>query len=170
MTVTIIILALVLVLVIMYFSYNNKELALRKEAEAQEKNIGTVHDTMWKILKDKANVSEEYRKEFDKVYPEIIRGRYSDGSTGMKWIQESNPEFDTSLYADLMQAIEVQRSAFQNAQKRMLDILRQRETLIGSMPACWFIRNKEKIEYEPILSDRTNEVLRTRIDNETLHF
>ena len=113
-------------------------------------------------------MAEKYRKTFEKIYPEIISGRYRDSSNVMKWIQESNPDFDTSLYRDLMQAIEVQRSYFNNAQQRMLDIIRERETLIESMPQGWFIRNKSVIEYEVISSDTTNEVLRTRTDNETL--
>ena len=39
---------ILLLLIIMYFSYNNREIALRKEAEAQKGKIETVHDTMWK--------------------------------------------------------------------------------------------------------------------------
>ena len=163
--------AIVLIGVFMYFSYNNREVALRKEAEAQNKKIASVHDTMWKILKEKAGVSEQYRETFEKIYPEIISGRYAnDGGSAMKWIQESNPDFDTSLYKDLMQAIEVQRTYFSNAQQRMLDIIRERETLIESMPAKWFVKNKSVIEYTVIASDKTNDVMTSRVDNETLNF
>ena len=157
------------VLVIMYFIFNNREVALRKEAEAQNGKIASVHDTMWKIIKEKAGVAEKYRKTFEKVYPELISGRYREsGSNAMKWIQESNPDFDTSLYGSLMQSIEVQRVAFSHAQQRMLDIIRERETLINSMPQGWFIRNKQKIDYVVIASETTNDVMHTRIDNETL--
>ncbi len=167
----IVVIAIVLIGVYMYFSYNNREVALRKEAEAQNKKIASVHDTMWKILKEKAGVSEQYRETFEKIYPEIISGRYAnDGGSTMKWIQESNPDFDTSLYKDLMQAIEVQRTYFSNAQQRMLDIIRERETLIESMPAKWFVKNKSVIEYTVIASDKTNDVMTSRVDNETLNF
>lgn len=168
-TIVIILAAVVaILLLVMYFAFNNREVALRKEAEAQEKSITAVHDTMWKIIKEKAGVAEKYRKTFEEIYPEIISGRYRDSGNVMKWIQEANPDFDTSLYRDLMQAIEVQRASFKHAQVRMLDIIRERETLINSMPQGWFIRNKSVIEYEVISSDTTNEVLRTRTDNETL--
>lgn len=40
-----------------FFSYNNKEIALRKEAEAQRGNIEAVHDKMFKIIREKANVA-----------------------------------------------------------------------------------------------------------------
>lgn len=162
--------ALVLVALIvigMYIKYNNEEVSLRKEAEAQKGKVETVHDTMWKVIKQKAGVTEEYRDTFEKVFPEIISGRYSqgDGST-MKWIQESNPEFDTSLYKDLMQAIEVQRMYFNQAQTRMLDIIRQRETLIELIPAKFFISNKTKIDYTIISSTSTKTVVQTGIDDD----
>ena len=158
-----------IVLIAMYFTFNNREVALRKEAEAQEGKITSVHDTMWKIIKEKAGVAEKYRETFEKIYPELISGRYRDaGSATMKWIQESNPDFDTSLYNNLMQSIEIQRVSFSNAQQRMLDIIRERETLVNSMPQCWFIRNKKPIDYVVIASDATNEVMRTHVDNETL--
>lgn len=159
-----------IILLAMYFSYNNREVALRKEAEAQNKNIAGVHDAMWKIIKEKAGVAENYRTAFEKVYPELISGRYASDSSNMKWIQESNPDFDTALYKDLAQAIEAQRIYFQKAQQRMLDIIRERETLINAMPAKFFITNKNTIEYVVIASDKTNEVMQSRIDNETLTF
>ena len=157
----------VVLLIGMYFSYNNKEIALRKESEAQKGKIESVHDTMWKIIKQKAQVSEKYKDAFEKIYPDLIRGRYAnDQGSMMKWIQEQNPNFDTSLYRDLSQAIEIQRTIFSNAQQRMLDILRERETLIESMPAKFFISNKTKIDYEVISSTNTKTIMETRIDDD----
>ena len=150
---------ILLIVIIYYFSVNNRETALRKEAEAQEQNITSVHDTMWKVIKEKASVSEKYRETFEKIYPELINGRYKDNDATMKWIQEANPDFDTSLYKDLMQAIEAQRMYFQTAQKRMLDIIRERETLINSMPQKWFISNRQPIHYTVIASDHSNNVI-----------
>lgn len=156
-----------LILIGMYISYNNQEIRLRKEAEAQKGKVETVHDTMWKVIKQKAGVTEEYRDTFEKVFPEIIAGRYSQGDgSAMKWIQESNPEFDTSLYKDLMQAIEVQRMYFNQAQTRMLDIIRQRETLLETIPACFFISNKSKIDYTIVSSTSTKATMQTGIDDD----
>ena len=111
-----------LLLIIMYFSYNNREIALRKEAEAQKGKIETVHDTMWKTLKQEAGVTEKYRETFEKIYPELIAGRYN-GESGslMKMIQESNPQFDTKLYDKLMQSIESQRAYFATSHPRKGD-------------------------------------------------
>ena len=158
--------AILLVLLIMFFTYNNKEIYLRKEADAQRKKIESTHDKMWKVIKQKAEVSDKYRETFERVYPEIIAGRYSDGSSAMKWIQEANPNFDTSLYNDLMQAIEIQRTHLHNAQTRMLDVIRERASLIESYPSPWFITNKSEIEYEVISSTKTHNVVETRVDDD----
>ena len=158
--------AILLILLIMFFTYNNKEIYLRKEADAQRKKIESTHDKMWKVIKQKAEVSDKYRETFERVYPEIIAGRYSDGSSAMKWIQEANPNFDTSLYNDLMQAIEIQRTHLHNAQTRMLDLIRERASLIESYPSRWFITNKSEIEYEVISSTKTHNVVETRVDDD----
>lgn len=164
----VVVLSLAVILLIMYFAYNNQEIALRKEAEAQEKAITSVHDTMWKVIKEKASVSEKYRETFEKIYPELINGRYKDNDVAMKWIQEANPDFDTSLYTELMQTIEAQRMYFQTAQERMLDIIREREILIDSFPQKWFISNRQPIHYTVIASDQSNHVIKSRVDNDTL--
>ncbi|MDD6472716.1 MAG: hypothetical protein PUF62_06755 [Bacteroidales bacterium] len=162
----IVIAVVVITLVGMYISYNNKEIALRKEAEAQRGKIESVHDKMWKTIQQKAGVTDQYRETFEKIYPDLISGRYANDESAMKWVQESNPDFDTSLYRDLMQAIEVQRSHFNTAQERMLDVIRERETLIESIPAKFFISNKSTIDYTIISSTRTKTIIETGLDDD----
>ena len=162
---------LLIVLFVLYFVYNNKEIALRKESDAQRGTIQAVRDQMFKVLQEKANVSKDYRDAFEEVFPKIIAGRYSnDGNDVMKWIVEANPTFDTSLYQQVMTAIEVQRSLFTTSQKRMLDIINQRAILIESYPSRWFVKNKEKIDYEVISSTDTKGVVSSGVDDFTLTF
>lgn len=156
----------------MYFSYNNKEIALRAKAEAQVGKIEGVHDKMWKVIQQKAQVTTEYKDAFAEIYPEIISGRYSgegDGSL-MKWVTESNPNFDTSLYADLMQSIEILRSEFQRNQETMLDIVREHKVLIYTFPSKWFISNTMEIEYTVISSTKSKVVMETGIDDDVKLF
>ena len=165
-----IIMSVMVILTAMYFYYNNKEIALRKESEAQRGKIETVRDRMFQILREQANVSTEYREAFDEIYPKIIEGRYKAGGEFMKWIQEANPTFDSSLYRTLSNSIEVQRAAFTSTQNRMIDIINQRATLLEQMPSCWFIRNKNIIEYTPITTSATKDVITSGIDNYTFSF
>ena len=150
-------------------SYNNKEVSLRKLSDAQRGKIEVVHDQMWKILKDQANVTEDYRDSFDKIYKGIIEGRYSKGDGSlMKLITESNPNFDTRLYDKLMNSIEIQRTSFSTEQEKMLDIINEHETLINTLPYKWFISNTKPIEYTIVSSTKTKEVMTSGTDDETL--
>lgn len=153
---------------IMYFSYNNKEISLRTQAEAQRGKIEGVHDKMWKVLQQKAQVSNEYKNAFSEVYPAIMEGRYSgegDGSL-MKWVTEQNPNFDTSLYKDLSQSIEILRTEFQKNQERMLDIIREHSTLCTTYPGLWFIKNTSTIEYTIVSSTKSKVVMDTGLDDD----
>ncbi len=155
----------------MYFSYNNTDAKLRAQAEAQRGKIEGVHDKMWKVLQQKAQVSNEYKNAFSEIYPALIEGRYSQGDGSlMKWIQEANPNFDTSLYKDLMQSIEIQRTEFAKTQERMLDIIREHEVLQTTVPSKWFLKNTEPIEYVVISSTRSKIVMETGLDDDVSLF
>ena len=152
-----------------YVSYNNKEIELRAQSDAQIKVIEGYHDTMWKIISQKAGVTQEYATSFDSIYTHIMEGRYSAGSNDgslMKWIQESNPSFDASLYKDLMNTIEVQRLAFKNAQEKEFDIIREHETLLKTMPSSWFISDKRPIEYTVVSSTKSKMTMESGIDDD----
>ena len=152
-----------------YFRYDSRELSLKAEASKQLGVIELTHDKMFKILQQKAGVTKEYRAGFDSIYTHIIAGRYrvngqGDGSL-MKWIKESNPKFDSSLYRDLMVSIESERTEFLKAQTRILDISREHEVLIKTIPGRWFLGGREPIEYEPISSTYSKEVMQTKTDD-----
>lgn len=150
-----------------YFSYNNQEVSLREQAEAQRGKVEGVHDAMWKIISQKAQVSNEYRQGFDSIYTHIISGRYDKGDgTLMKWIKESNPNFDTSLYKDLMDAIEIQRTQFMHAQERMIDIKRQHDVLCKTYPSKWFITDTRDIEYTIVSSTKSKMTMETGVDDD----
>ena len=150
----------------MYFSYNNQEVALRKQAEAQRGKVEGTFDAMWKIISQQAQVSDQYKEAFKEIYPDLISGRYKDNNTLMKWVQESNPNFDTRLYNTLMQTIEVQREQFKKSQERMLDLIREHETLCETYPSKWFITNTTPIEYTIISSTKTKYTMETSVDDD----
>ena len=168
LSITIIVVLFLAVISICYFSYNNKEISLRKQALAQEEKIEVVYDKVWKVIQQKVQVSNEYKNAFTEIYPQLMEGRYGGEGDGtlMKWITESNPNFDTSLYKDLSQSIEVLRTEFQKNQERMLDIIREHSTLCERYPSRWFISNKEPIEYEVISSTKSKMVMETRMEDD----
>lgn len=150
-----------------YFSYNNTEVALRQEADAQVKKIETTHDAMWKILSEQAGVTEQYKESFNEIYKNIMDARYSKGDGSlMKWVTESNPNFDVKLYDKLMNSIEIQRTTFKTSQDRLSDIIREHNTLLNSYPSKWFISNNKPIEQMVISSSKTKKVMETGVDDD----
>ncbi|NPV13152.1 MAG: hypothetical protein HPY57_15400 [Ignavibacteria bacterium] len=63
--------AVILVVGLSLFFYNmsidNKEISLREKFKAQQKVCMTAHDEMWKIITQKAEVSNEYKKAFEEI-------------------------------------------------------------------------------------------------------
>lgn len=168
---TIIVLGILVVCALIVFGmnvhYNNKEIELRELAETQKKNIENIFDNMWKILSQKAQVSDQYKEAFKEIYPKLIEGRYSSGDGSlMKWIQESNPNFDVSLYKDLMKSIEVERTHFTKEQTKVLDIIREHKVLCRKIPGSWFISDQSDIEYTVISSTRSKQVMESGVDDE----
>ena len=157
--------SLIIVIGCMFGFYNNKEVSLRNQSTAQIGKIEGVYDKMWKVIQQKAQVTSEYKDAFKEIYPELISGRYS-GESMMKWIQESNPEFDASLYKDLMQSIEILRTEFQHAQENQLDIIREHTNLCTTYPSKWFVSNKEPIEYTIISSTKSKATMKTGLDDD----
>ncbi len=152
-----------------YVNYNNREVALRAEADAQRSKIEGVHDKMWKTLQQKAKVSSKYSQSFDSIYSHIMEGRYSNTEDGtlMKWIMESNPEFDASLYKNLMMSIETLRTEFQLSQERMLDIIREHNTLCNTIPGAWLISNKTPIDYTVVSSSSSKATMHDGVNDDT---
>lgn len=151
--------AIVLVAIItvsMWASYQNQEISLREEFNAKNKANEAFFDAMFKILQQKANVSSEYKESFKEIYQPLIEGRYAeDSGLLMKWIQESNPTFDASLYKDLMQSIEAERKGFFRHQAKLIDIKREHDILIKKIPSRWFLSDAEELGLKIITSSHT---------------
>lgn len=155
-----------MMLIIVFFmniSVENTEIDLRARTEAQNKKCEAYFDKMWKILKQKAGVTDQYKEAFKEIYPKLIEGRYAKGDGSlMKWIQESNPTFDVSLYSSLMRSIEVERTGFFNEQSSLIDMQREHKVYIQKAPNRWFLDdNLKPVEIKVITSSKTDEVYRT---------
>jgi len=156
-----------LIIFVMNISIGNKEIDLRQQTIAQNKKCEAYFDKMWKILKQKAGVNDQYKEAFKEIYPKLVEGRYSnDSGTLMKWIQESNPDFDASLYKDLMKSIEIERTGFFNEQASLIDMQREHKTYLYKAPARWFLDdNLKPVEIKVITSAETDRVYSTGQEN-----
>lgn len=156
-----------------WYSYNQDEIRLRNLAKAEIEKVEIIHDQVWKTISQQAQVTVEYKDGFNEIYKNIMAGRYSGGSKDgslMKWIHESNPEFTPELYKKLMIDIEVLREKFSQQQIRVTDIIREHNNLIQDPIKSMFLKNLTAIEYEPISSAKTKNVIVTREDNDVKLF
>lgn len=150
----------------LYFTYNRQEVALRLQAEAQRGRVEVVYDNMFKIIHQTNDVKNSYSNDFKEVVKSMMEGRYSSGDGSlMKLVVEQNPNLSPAMYSRVMDAIQIERTAFTKQQERMLDIIREHSTLCSVIPSKWFISNKSAIEYTPISSTRAKEVMSHGIDD-----
>lgn len=166
---TVLILFVILIIgVPMYFSTQNTEIDLRTQTIAQNKKCEAYFDKMWKIIQQKAQITDQYKNAFKEIYPKLIEGRYSKGDGSlMKWITESNPEFKTSMYEDLMKSIEIERTGFFNEQTMLIDLQREHEAFLQKAPNRWFLNDTLKpVEIKIVTSASTKDAYQTGEEND----
>jgi hypothetical protein len=151
-------------LVIWGVGVSNSERTLRNKIEAQQEATEIFYTKLWGILKSKAGVTEEYAEQFKEIQFGIMEGRYSTGGEMMKWIQEANPEFDASLYKDLMNSIEGERNGFFIEQKKLIDMQKQHRDMLVVFPKKVILKNREAIEIVVLKNAVTKEAFTTGND------
>lgn len=156
-----------ILLAVAFVSLNNKDRTLRNAIKAKESSREAVFDETWKTIQQVAQVSDKYSKDFKEIYPKLMEGRYGkeNGNLLLKFVTESNPNFDTSLYSKLINVIEVQRAQFTTSQKQIIDLKREHDNLLDTFPGSLLITNREKVEIKIITSTRTKEVMETGKDD-----
>ncbi len=160
--------ALILIVAIIGITYGNKEVRVRNKITAQQEVIEGSFDKMWKIINQKAQVSSEYKDAFREIYKDLIEGRYGNekGGSLMKLIVESNPNFDVSLYKDLMNSIEAERTSFFIEQKKLIDLGREHMDLLKTAPSSWFVGNRPEIKITIVSSEKTKQIIESGEEND----
>jgi hypothetical protein len=83
----------------------------------------------------------------------------------MKWIQEANPEFDASLYKDVMNSIEGQREGFFVEQKKLRDMSVLHEVMLKTFPKKLVIGKREPINVIILKNVATKAAYETGTDS-----
>ena len=156
---------LALIAVIMNFSYKNSEIRLREQITSKIEVNKSSYTKMWEIITTQANVADKYSKDFKEIYPQLISGRYSNGGGQlMQWIQEHNPNFDTSLYKKLMRSVEAQRESFHTNQVQLQDLSREHNTLLKVFPSSLFLSDIKPIDVPNVINVETQKAFETGIE------
>ena len=168
-------LVIVAVLAIIYFSVKiniqNNGVELKNLVVAQQKVCKANFDNMFKVISQVAEVSEQNmnksKEAFKEIYPELIKGRYDGekGSSLMKWVTESNPQFDlketSKLYSKLAEVIEEKRNEFFVEQEKLIDYQNNHKNLIMKFPGKLFLDLKDTVGITIITSAKTDAVYKS---------
>lgn len=100
------------------------------------------------------------------MYVPLMEGRYATGGSFMKWIKEHNPQFDFSLYKDIMNSIEGLRAEFANVQIKLRDLKREHDNLLDTFPGSWFLSGRDHIKVQLVTSGKTKQVFEAGEEND----
>ena len=148
---------------------NNTCVQMEAGIKAQYDQNRNNYDNMWKKFKEASQITSMYTDDLKKVYDSAIQGRYGkDGSKAVfQWLQEHNPNFDSSIYKNLQVMIEGGRNAFEGNQKMLVDKKRQYEVEVQSFPTIVVARTLgfPKIDlnkFDIVTSEATEDTFKTK--------
>ena len=154
-------------------SWYTKENTLRVSINSKTLENEVVFDNVWKTISQKVQVSDDYRKSFQEIYVGMAEGRYPKGDgTMMKWVQESNPNFDITLFKSVMNSIEGLNATFTENQRQLIDLGKQHDIILTTPPASFFygLIGKTHIDLKLVTSTRTQNAFATgKNDNIDIH-
>lgn len=150
-------------------SYRNSCAAAEAGIKAQQKQVENNYDSMWKRIQESAQVPDMYIGGLQKVFNTALSGRYgADGSKAVfAWIQEQNPQVDSSVYTKLQNTIEAGRVSFMAEQTQLLDMKRQYETLLTGSFSSWLVGGRFRFptinldDIKILTSEQTQEAFTT---------
>lgn len=150
---------------------SNKEKKLFLTGKAAQQNSEVIFDNTWKTIQSEANVTDKYKDGFKEIYIGIAEGRYDNDKEGgkqtlMKWVQESNPTFDSGIYEKLMNTIEGSRQSFTIEQKKLIDIDREHKALRATFPNSIIIGGRPDLDIRLVTSGKTKEAFQTGEEND----
>lgn len=148
-----------------WVSTSNSEITLRAKVEGQQEMTEAFYTKLWEIIKTQAKVANEYAEQFKEIQVGIMEGRYSTGGEMMKWIQESNPEFDASMYKKLMNSIEGERNGFFIEQKKLRDMKVTHDIMLKTFPSKMVVGDREPVEVVILKNLATKKAYETGTDS-----
>jgi hypothetical protein len=117
-----------------YISAYNLGNRLEQNIVATYENNRNVLAQYGNRVSEAAQIPAMQRDDLTQVVTAALEGRYGeDGSQAVfQWIQEQNPQIDSTVYVQLQRIIEAGRIEFANEQTKLVDQKRVYETALGS--------------------------------------
>jgi hypothetical protein len=163
--------ALVGIGAVSYISAYNTGNRLEQTIKATYDNNRNILAQYGNKIAEAAQVPAMQRDDLSAVVTAALEGRYGeDGSRAVfQWIQEQNPQIDSTVYIQLQRMIEAGRNEFTTAQTKFTDQKRVYETALGSFwQGTWLsVAGYPKInleEYKIVSTARADEAFETGVE------
>ena len=146
----------------MSISYNNHANQLEVQVDKKIKSNKADFDAVWKIISQQAGVVDKYQESFKEIYTGLMDNRYSDGQGQMmSWVQEHSPNFDATMFNNLMNTIEAQRTDFATRQKEMVAVEEEYNKMLVTFPGSFFVGDREPMDNVIVTSTKTEETFKS---------
>lgn len=154
-----------------YISAYNIGNRLERAIVATHENNRNILAQYGNRVAEAAQVPGMQRDDLSAVVTAALEGRYGDdGSQAVfQFIQEQNPQIDSTVYVQLQRIIEAGRTEFASAQTKLVDQKRVYETALGSFwQGTWMsVAGYPRIdlsEYTIVSTARADEAFRTGVE------
>jgi hypothetical protein len=160
------------ILLVMGVSFHNKDAVQRNLVTTKQTDNTSEMDAMWKIIEQNAQVTTAQKDALMEIFNGYASARTGDDGSAslMKWVTESVPNVDQSTFKQLMNTITAQREGFKFRQKELLDLNRERNTVLdqfpGSLLAMVCPGDHKKVTVVIVTSTRTQEAFKIGKDDD----
>jgi hypothetical protein len=165
------IVGIVIIVIASYVSAYNTGNRLEQSIKATYENNQNILAQYGNKIAEASQVPEMQRDDVKDVITAALDSRYGEeGSQAMfQFIQEQNPQIDSSVYTQIQQIIESGRKDFEVAQSKLIDQKRVYETQLGSLwTGMWMgIAGYPKIdldEYSIVVNQRTLDAFESGVE------
>lgn len=159
-----VILMVIIPIIVWVIGVSNTEIGLRNQFDAAEKVIVLTHDTMWKTISQKYQISDAYKKAFIEAITEVVEGR--KGGSLLKFTTEANPAVSENLYKEIMATVEGKRDLLQSKQQIVLDISVVHKNLCQKFPTSLIVGGRPALDVKLITSSRSENAIETGRDDD----
>lgn len=147
-------------------SYSNTEIILRNAIAAEQKNLKSRFDEMWKTIVQQHEVAVEERTTFNQVMIEISKSQSGGEGKLVSFLKQAKIDVDSSLHKTVMTSISAQRAEFHRSQQKILQLKMQHDNIISGTISRYILAGRLPIDVQIVTSEKTEESFETGQDND----
>lgn len=150
----------------------NTASTLRNQYDAKVKANEAIFDNVIKKISQSAQVTDLQKNALKDIFTSYASARTTGGSQDgslMKWVTESIPNVDTSIYRNLQNIVTGARDEWTANQVALIDIAREYNLMLVKFPSNLLLNalGFQKLDPKIITSTRTENAFKTGKDDDT---